>query len=451
MSDKPKTILERYKESPKGLIYVAPAGSGKTRVALKATAGETTTVLGTASLQDNFDKEEMKAFKTKSPQRDNMTYSKAARGHELPGGKNLILDESQYIRNTGSKTLASLKAQRGKYDKALLLSATPMYNQPSDIAPQVNLVANEKVIPTGTEFYKTYYNEKIKYPNLLARMVGVKGSAVRDLKSPSQVKETIGKYVQVADTAKFKDMMPQRSHETIEVPMSKEQERIYKYMGKNVPFSVKYKVKRNLPPSKTEAKSLNAYLSGMRQVSNTSAPFVKDKSTAKSTKLDRMVLDLQKELQGGGKALVYSNFIGAGIDPMRKRLTEKGIPHSYLVGSMPKSERSKQINQYTTKNDVNTFLYSGAGSEGLNLPKTTLVQLMEPHWNNARLLQAESRGIRRGDDPNRTVKVKQYVSTFQKGNKKTSGQFLKAMGERKDKEIEDMLKAIKYGNQPPKE
>lgn len=444
---KEKTFLEKFKESPKGLIYAAPTGSGKTRMALKATKGTKTTVLGTASLQENFDKEEMKAFKTQSTQRDNVTYAKAARGLELPGGKNLVLDESQYIRNTGSKTLASLKAQRHKYDKALLLSATPMYNQPSDIASQVNLIAGTKKIPTGTDFYKRYYNEKIIQPGLLARMVGVKGGAARTLKSPNDVKESIGKFVHVADPKKFKDLMPSRTHETIRVKMSKEQEKIYKYMSKDAPFSVRYKVKRNLPPSKTEAKSLNSYLSGMRQVSNTSAPFVKDKATSKSTKMDKMVEDLQKELGAGGKTLVYSNFLAAGIGPMRKRLTAKGIPHSYLTGSMSKSERKEQVAKYTTKNKINTFLYSGAGAEGLNLPKTTMVQLMEPHWNSARLMQAESRGIRRGDDPTRTVRVKKYISTFRKGNKKTSGEYLQAMSTRKSDEISTMLRAIKYGKE----
>lgn len=435
-------VLEKYKKSDKGLVYVAPAGSGKTRVALKATRGADTTVLGTASLQNNFNAEEKKVFKEISKNRTNMTYSKAARGNELPGGKHLVLDESQYIRNPKSKTISNLRTERKKYDKALLLSATPMYNEPADIAPQVNLVVGHKSIPTGSDFYKRYFTDKPVSPGFIGRLIGIKPGTTRELKSPGMVKDTIGKYVHIADKTKFEDLMPKRTHETVEVPMGEEQHKIYKYVSKKAPLSVRYKVKRNLPASKTEARSLNAYLSGMRQVSNTTAPFVKDKSTAKSTKLDKMVVDLQDELAKGGKTLVYSNFVEAGINPMHRRLTAKGIPHAYLTGSMSKTERAKQVALYNTPNKVNTFLYSGAGAEGLNLPKTTLVQLMEPHWNRARLTQAESRGIRRGDNPNRTVKVKKYVSTLPKGKKKSSGQYLEEMSNRKTKEIQQVLKAI---------
>ena len=40
------------------------------------------------------------------------------------------------------------------------------------------------------------------------------------------------------------------------------------------------------------------------------------------------------------------------------------------------------------------LLASGAGSEGLDLKGTRLMQLLEPHWNESRLDQVIGRGIR---------------------------------------------------------
>ena len=444
LAKRKKPIQEAYAESKKGLVYVAPTGSGKTRVALRATKGTPTTVIGTASLQQNFDKEELKAFKTTSKNRTNFTYAKVSRGADLPGGKHLVLDESQYIRNPSSKTLTTLKRERPEYDKALLLSATPMYNEPADIASQVNLVAGAKKVPTGRDFYKTFYKEKKVSPGLIGSLIGVKPGASRTLKSKKLPKKYMKDYVYVEDAAKFKDLMPKRDHEQIKIPMAKEQVHIYKYLSRKAPLSVRYKVKRDLPPSKTEARSMNAFLSGMRQASNTTAPFVKDKTTAVSPKMDRMVSDLQTELKAGGKVLTYSNFIGSGVTPYTKRLDKAKIPYAKLTGEMSKAERELQVKKYNTKNKTNVFVYSGAGAEGLNLPKTTMVQLMEPHWNKAKTTQAESRGIRRGDDPSRTVDIKEYISVFPHNKrKKTSDQYLAGMSDRKRTEIAHMLKALK--------
>ena len=416
-------------------------------MALRSTSGpnQETTLVGNASLQKNFDNEELKAFNAITP-RITTTYAKAARGQDLPGGDNLVLDESQSIRNPNTKTFRNLRKERKDYSKALLLTATPMYNEPADLASQVNLVADYKVLPTDKkEFYSTYYKDKKVSPGILARLMGVKPGTVRELDRPKLLRQAVKPYVHIETDAKYKHLKPKSTEETVYIPMSKKQKKIYKYISKDVPFSVKFKVKRNLPVSKTELGDLNAFLSGLRQVSNTTAPFVKDKTKANSPKMDKMINDLKTELSINktNKVLTYSNFIEAGVGRYSQRLKNQGIPHSYLVGSMSKKERREQVNLYN-KGQNRVMLYSGAGSEGINLPKTSLVQLMEPHWNEARLDQAKARGIRRGDDPNKVVKIKKYVTTFKNRDKQSSaGQYLMDMSARKQREINNTLEAIK--------
>jgi len=445
-------VVERYKKSRQGLLVVRPTGSGKTRLALKATReAPKNTVVGTASLTKNFTNEELKVFKKETP-RKVTTYSSVARGKELAGGDNLILDESHYIRNPQTSTAKNLKEQRSKYNKALLLTATPIVNEPYDLASQVNLVANREVMPKiRKEFYNKYYKDVRVKPGIWGRLLGVKSGTVRKLRSADKVRSDAAHLVDIAPKKEFEKYMPKTKHEKVHVPMSSEQIKLYKYVEGKLPYHIRYKIKKGLPPSKTEAKNLNAYMSGLRQTSNTTANFVKGDVKPVSSKMDKIIDDIQAEVNKKGKVITYSNFLGSGTSRIKSRLDAKGISYSEVHGALSKKERAAQVKKYTDKNKTNVFVFSGAGSEGINLPKTTMVQITEPHWNNARVYQAASRGVRRGDDPNRTVNVKHYLSTFPKSRlnrmgfgkpRKSADQYLHELSQRKKEESANILKAL---------
>jgi len=445
--EKNADIVREYKDSPKGLLYIAPTGSGKTKKILEATRNDQAVAITPASITKNLDKEERKFFNTRSS-RKSFTYAKLSRGVDLPERKHLILDESHNIKNPKTKTFQNIALQRWKFDKALLATATPMYNEPYDIVSQVNLVANQKVLPMNKkDFYKKFYTEVQNDPGLVGRLLGIKGAKERVLKDPKHVRSLLDKHTYVVSGNKVEKLLPKKDEEIVKVPMSKNQQELYKYVSKKLPFYLKYKIQRNLPPTKTEQKDLNRYLMGVRQVSNTTRGY---SSTPESPKFEKMVADARTELKAGGKVLMYSNFRESGVDALSKRLENLKIPHGKIVGSMTKKQRAEEVSKYTSnKNKV--LLYSGAGSEGLNLPKTTLVQIAEPFWNKSRIEQAEARGIRRGDDPKRTVKVKKYLSVFpeeknifgKKKQKRAVDEYLVEMSNRKNKEIKQLLEAIK--------
>jgi superfamily II DNA or RNA helicase len=442
-------LVEEYKASPKGLVYIAPTGSGKTKKILEATRKDKTVAITPASITKNLAKEEMKFFKKVTP-RKSFTYAKLSRGHNLPEAKHLVLDESHAIRNPKTKTFQNIAMQRWKFDKALLATATPMYNEPYDIVSQVNLVANRKILPMNkSKFYKKYYTEVKTDPGIIGRMLGIKGAKERVLKDPAKVRALLDKHTYVVSKSKVKHLMPGKEVEVIKVPMSKEQQELYKYVSKKLPFYLKYKIRKNLPPTKSEAKKLNAYLMGVRQISNTTRGFVKEANS--SPKFEKMVADARAELAKGGKVLTYSNFRRSGVDALSERFKKFKVPHGMIVGGMSKKQKADEVTKYQ-KGVNKLLLYSGAGSEGLNLPKTTLVQIAEPYWNISRTQQAAARGIRRGADPSRTVKVKKYVSVFPRETnifgitkkKKTSvDEYLMNMSKRKNREIRQLLEAIK--------
>jgi len=450
----PISLPHKFQISQHGLLYVSPTGSGKTRQAIDSTKDQDTTVVGTASLTKNFENEEQKAYGKVTP-RHVTTYAALARTQTLPGGRNLVLDESQYIRNPQTKAYKKLWAEREKYDKALVMTATPIVNEPFDIVPQVNLAAGDHVLPTNKQkFYEKYYGEHKVDPGLLARVQGVQPGSVRFLRNPAGLKKQLDPYVMVEDKDKFQKFMPKRNEEVIKVPMDKHQQEIYSYIErKHVPYSLAYKIKKDMPPSKQEMQGLNTYLGGLRQVSNTTSPY--SSTIHENPKIQKILGDLEEENKKGGKVLVYSNYLDAGVQEIKKSLDTKQIPYSQIIGSMSKPERARQVQSYNS-NQTRTMLITGAGSEGLNLPKTTLVQLTEPHWNIARLYQASSRGIRRGDDPNREVKVKTYLSVFPEKEKKflgvslgkTHGQrsvdeYLYSLSKSKEREADTFLNALR--------
>jgi len=372
------SLKEEYKKSPTGILYIAPTGSGKTLKALQATRQTSTTVITPASLTKNFDIEEKKFFGNIS-KRKTKTYAALARGHVLPGGTNLILDESHRIRNPKTKTLKNIKAQRKKYKKLLLMTATPMYNEPYDIVSQVNLVSGKKLLlPQKSEFYKRHYIDRKQPLKVISRILGIKPGTYRILRNPAYTKSKLDKHTYVVSHKNIKSLMPGKTEEIVHVPMSNRQQAYYaRLMGTKVPFKIRYKVKKNLLPTKTETKNLNKYLMGVRQLSNTTRLFDTPQE-AHGPKLDKLIIDTKRELKRGGKVLIYSNFLKSGIEPLEKRLLKSDISYSKIIGSMSKKERAKQVKKYL-KNKTKVFVYSGAGAEGLNLPKTTLVQITEPY------------------------------------------------------------------------
>ena len=448
----PDKFVEKYKQSPAGLLYVAPTGSGKTRKAIAATKGGDTSVVGTASLSKNFEKEEQKAFGTKT-KRFVTTYAGMARSKVLPGGQSLILDESHYVRNPQTKAFSHIARDRSKYHKALLLTGTPIVNEPYDIAPQVDLVAQKQIVPLDKKkFYQTFYKEDSPSIGMIAKLLGVSRPYSRKLKDPHQVKRTLDPYVEVENPKNVEKLLPERKEEVVKVPLSDKQQELYKYVAGKLPYSLKYKIKRQLPPSKQEAQSLNAYLSGLRQISNTTKEY-QSSGTPDEPKLDKMFDDLKKEVSHKGKVIVYSNFLNSGVSEIADKLTKSKIPYSHITGSTSKPERQRQIDEYN-KNKKRVMLFSGAGSEGINLPNTSLVQITEPHWNMARLYQASSRGIRR-DSKRKDVKVKTYLSTFPdkyftlfgkklfKRSKQTSAdEYLYGLSQSKEQESKTFLSAL---------
>jgi SNF2 family DNA or RNA helicase len=113
-----------------------------------------------------------------------------------------------------------------------------------------------------------------------------------------------------------------------------------------------------------------------------------------SGKLDLFAELLEEVIDGGHRALVFSQFVGM-LTLLRERLTADGIEYCYLDGST--TDRAGVVERFQTQAAIPVFLISlKAGGVGLNLTGADTVIHFDPWWNPAVEDQATDRAHRIG-------------------------------------------------------
>ncbi|HEY9174645.1 MAG TPA: SNF2-related protein [Verrucomicrobiae bacterium] len=113
-----------------------------------------------------------------------------------------------------------------------------------------------------------------------------------------------------------------------------------------------------------------------------------------SGKLDLFGELLEEVMDGGHRALVFSQFVGV-LSLLKERLNEEGVEYCYLDGST--TDRAKVVERFQTDATIPVFLISlKAGGVGLNLTGADTVIHFDPWWNPAVEDQATDRAHRIG-------------------------------------------------------
>jgi len=406
------------KDQP-GLVVAHGLGSGKTltSIAAQEALGMKGTVVTPAALQANYAKERTKHLVGKTQKADMASLENVARKGTAPANPLLIVDEAHRLRepsSKGTKAVRELEAQ-----KRLLLTASPFYNHPADIAPLVNIAAGSKQLPEDrTGFEHAYLEHETVSPGILQRLSGVKPGTRARLAEGKKgaLQKVLGKYVDYHPSST--ENFPRVVREDVPVEMTKKQLQVYESLMGEAPFWVRSKVLAGLPPSKQESKQLNAFLSAARQATNTTRPFHKDPDQApEEPKIQRAFEELQKTLDANPRArgVVYSNYLDAGVTPYRERLEKAKIPFGEFTGEMPKAKRDQLVRDYN-EGKLRALLISSAGGEGLDLKGTRLMQVLDPHWNTEKIRQVEGRGVRYKShehlpEEEREVRIQRYLAT----------------------------------------
>ena len=382
---------------PVGLLAQHGLGSGKTLSSIATwdrLGRPNTAVVVPAALQDNYRKELTK-WTGGVPKNVNIVSQQLlARQGGLSGPTPdfMIVDEQHKAREQSSALRAALATIKAK--KRLLLTGTPIYNHPQDIAASVNLAAGKTVLPTDRASFNDRYitQEEVAAP-LMQQLMGVKPGVREVLKNKGELRRILQQYVDYHPNSQAG--FPRSTQEEVKVPMGDAQTDIYKSIMGQAPRWVRWKVQAGLPPGRGEFESMRAFLTGARQVSNTSREFTRSKEQA--AKIDSAFKFFQQKAQADPryKGVIYSNYLKSGLLPYKERLDAAKIPYGEFSGDMNKRTRDEMVRQYNA-NKLRALLISSAGAEGLDLKGTRLIQLLEPHFNEEKEKQIIGRGIRYG-------------------------------------------------------
>jgi hypothetical protein len=421
----------------KGLLLSHGTGSGKTRTINEAVKriqaldkDKKQLIITPASLTSNIEKDHKKhGIKVDEKRMETISYEKALNDIQrlMKNDYSLIaMDEGHKLRNTDTKRFKNLEALIAKAEHRLIATATPIYNSPEDISPLVNLISGDKdLLPTDKKkFAEKYISSETTKPGLVSQFLfGKKPETTVKIKNKSELSGALNKYVDHydvkddPDSAKF---FPKKEFETHEVHMSSDQERMYKYLENDIPFIIRMKIRNNLPLDKKESAQLNAFATGVRQVSNSTKPYNKGGSEL-SPKIQKAADELQAHMKKDKnfRGVVYSNYLRAGLNDYSEHLTSKGVKHTVYHGGLSRKEKDQAVLDYNS-GKVPTLLISSSGAEGLDLKGTKLMQVLEPHFNKSKIDQVVGRGARYKShehlpEEERNVKIQHFHSVFKPG------------------------------------
>jgi superfamily II DNA or RNA helicase len=377
----------------------------------------------------------------------------------------LIVDEIQnMISEEGIfyDTLYNTIHESSKSLRVILLSATPMFDKPSEIALTMNLLQLPKKLPIGNDFYKTF----------IKITTNKKGEQVYSTKNIDLFKEYVRGFISFfrgAPSIAF----PELKIRYVECEMSKFQYSAYKNIVKNEEF-----VQTNKKIKSIDIVDLpNNFYIGTRMISNVVFPnmisgekgmesltnrIIKNNLSKYSCKFSAIINKIK-----GGKIFIFSSFKEYGgiasmqiiLDSLgyKNYLTDGPGPKRYAIWSGDESIAIKE-NIKTVFNrldnidgkQIKILLGSPSIREGVSLTNVRQVHILEPYWNRSRLEQVIGRASRycsHKDLPEekRVVKVFIYIaiSPLDQENIETVDQYIYKLANEKDKLIKIFNKAIK--------
>lgn len=371
----------------------------------------------------------------------------------------LIIDEVQNIvseRGSFYKTISKAIDKAPDDLRIILLSGTPIFDKPVEIALTMNLLKLPEKMPTGTEFNDTFLDS---YKNK-------DGEIIYSPKNLDLFKDYVRGYVSY-----YRGAPP--------IAFPKKEIKIVKCKMSDYQFKSYQTVATNEGPFRTGdiLKLPNNFFIGSRIISNIAFPKkgINEKGFQKfdgrrlqiarikrfSAKFYKMIKKIKK---CEGTVFVYSNFKEyGGLKSFVKVLEYHGFKNYKDYGQGDKrfaiwsgdekhsmKEELKKVfnqkeNQYGDK--LKVILGSPSIKEGVSLLRVSEVHVMEPYWNLSRLDQVIGRAVRfcsHKDVPSydRLVQIYIYIA-YHPDDKMTIDKYILSMAENKSEIISHFEKALK--------
>lgn len=396
----------------RGQIAVHSVGSGKTLIAatsavcvLKSDPNIKVIFVSPKSLKTNFERTVQENFEQFDPKtgmgvdlaRIHMyTYEKFRLDHAkgLVDCRNvfLIVDEAHKLRTHKDRktlnltiTVESIIKCAAKANKVLLLTATPVVNEPFDVTNLVSIVRGESN-PTSIQHFRSAI---FWYP----RGKDIGRGAWIPKKGPefdSYFRNIFTFYQRPED-----DTYPSVEIHTVEIPMS--QKYYQEYMRVETLLITRTQEEVLGPAGKLEP-----FYNGVRRTVNADVEEF-------NTKLDWVKDHLLKAYFGPGvsaaqarinmtrrKIIIFSPFISLGVKQLEILAADLPVKPAMgeITGADTEAKRQQTIDMYNSGKLTLLLISVGAGGLGINLIGTRDVVIMQPGWNEVEMEQAMGRAVR---------------------------------------------------------
>lgn len=286
------------------------------------------------------------------------------------------LDEAHIIKNRGAKTSAAAMKIQAK--NRIMLTGTPVQNHLGELWNLFQFV-NPGLLGTYEQF-----SQKFIVP-IEGNKDKEKQQLLDDLVHPFMLRRT--------KQAVLKEL-PEKTEIYQSVELSRDEMAIYE--------SIREKAE-SLLNANDSAMTMNvlAEITRLRQAA-CCAELIEPKWKGDCAKITMLTELLQGVVEGGNRALVFSQFVSF-FDVVKRELDRLGMDYYYIDGSVPVSKRSQMVKEFQAGSKSIFLISLKAGGLGLNLTGANYVFHLDPWWNPAIEQQATDRAYRIGQTQAVTV------------------------------------------------
>jgi len=283
-----------------------------------------------------------------------------------------ILDEAQAAKNSNSQTAKACRLLQADY--RLAMTGTPVENHLGELW-------------SIFEFLN---------PGMLGRSEAFKAFSTGGRAAPGDSLQLLAQALRPFLLRRTKEQvlteLPAKTEQTLYCELDAPQRKAYDELRNHYRASLDDRIKlQGLKRSKIHV--LEALLR-LRQAACHQGLIDKKQIKLPSAKLDTLLEQLGEVLDGGHKALVFSQFTSL-LGIVRVALQKDGIEHEYLDGKT--ADRQARVERFQNNPGCPLFLISlKAGGVGLNLTAADYVFILDPWWNPAVEAQAVDRTHRIG-------------------------------------------------------
>ncbi|GET29549.1 DEAD/DEAH box helicase [Prolixibacter sp. SD074] len=289
----------------------------------------------------------------------------------------LILDEGQYIKNSGSKTYRAINDQNASH--RLVLTGTPIENSLSDLWSQINFL--NRGLLGSLAWFKREFISPIERKN--------------DAEAQKKLQHLIQPFILRRTKEQVARDLPPLSELVRYVDMAPAQKKAYEAEKS----SIRNNILSNIEEIGLE-KSAFVVLQGLirlRQLANHPA-MIEENRHMESGKFNDILRMLSILVAEKHKILIFSSFVRQ-LKLLAKEFEKNSWNYSLLTGQT--RDRKTVIDNFQQNPDNSIFLISlKAGGVGLNLTSADYVFIIDPWWNPAAEMQAVNRAHRIGQDKN---------------------------------------------------